>query len=301
MSQLQLRRAARSVFRAGQLVLRKTTPDAAVPVIVSGRTWAATRRSKRLAGAVEEMRLVVGDGPPQEEVELLAARYLRRMAWRGETRWHPSWINQQEVVGMEHLEQALALGRGCILSFVHHADWEGTFPSIARHGLEVHALGSSAMFQPRQALWLRAQKRMVESFPGAFVVDVGGGSPVVRDLLGRGHVVGIALDVPGHTPLHYLGHDLMLSSGGTRIAAAGDVPVIVETSTPDTSKTFEAARVTLSPPLLPHDFASSDALLAEIARLHEEAILAWPEAMDRPSTLLDLTMVREPTEYRIGA
>ena len=190
--------------------------------------------------------MVVGNERRQSEVDDLAAAYVRRMVWRSEARWHPQCINAQRVDGLGHLRQCLAAGRGCILSFVHHGDWEGAMPSLARHGFSVRLLGDTEFFDPGAPEWIRQTKRAIESIDGATVVDVAGGSAVVRDLLRQGHVVGIALDVPGHTPTRFLRQDLVLSSGGTRIAMDLNVPVVVLTSRRDAAGTGASGAVSCS-------------------------------------------------------
>jgi lauroyl/myristoyl acyltransferase len=292
------KRAVRSVRQVAGLLVRRCLPSALVPVVVIVRAGIARRRPARVADAEAGMRLVVGDERPADEIHELAHRYLHRMAWRGETRWHPEWINDQPVDGLEHLREALTAGRGCILSFVHHADWEGTFPSIARNGIAVDALGGSAMFEGRPPLWVRQQKKVVESVEGSVVVNVEGGTRMVLELSARGCVVAIAMDVPGHTPVRYLGHDLRLSSGGSRIAVDDEVPVVVLTSRRDPMSKVGGARIALLPPLMPSNFSSPADLLNEMASCHERAVLAWPEAMDRPATLLDQSLVRQPTVFR---
>ena len=110
----------------------------------------------------------------------------------------------------------------------------------------------------------------------------------------------IAIDPAGHTPTRFLGRELMLSSGGTRIAAERDVPVIVMTSARP-SEDWKAATVVLSPPLYPRDFDSPEALHAEVARQLEAAILARPEAMDTPVGLTGADNVRPSRTYRDAA
>jgi lauroyl/myristoyl acyltransferase len=242
--------------------------------------------------------MVVGHERRQSEVDDLAAAYVRRMVWRSEARWHPQSINTQRVDGLGHLRQCLAGGRGCILSFVHHGDWEGAIPSIARHGFSVRVLGDTEFFDPGAPEWIRQMKRAIESIGDAAVVDVAGGSAVVRDLLRRGCVMAIALDVPGHTPTRFLRQDLVLSSGGTRIAMDLKVPVVVLTSRRDAGHRRGRSRVVLQPPLIPDDFKSAEQLREAVIELQERAILAWPEAVDKPSRLIDSRKIRRPTEYR---
>ena len=110
----------------------------------------------------------------------------------------------------------------------------------------------------------------------------------------------IAIDPAGHTPTRFLGRDLMLSSGGTRIAMDLDVPVIVMTSQRPTTD-WTAATLVLSPPLHPRDFDSPQALHAAVASQLEAGIMAWPEAMDTPVGLTSADNVRPARTYREAA
>ncbi len=245
------------------------------------------------------MKIIMGDDISERELDRMATAYLRRMAWRKEARWHPSLFNRQKVVGFEHVLRALEAGKGCILSFAHHGDWEGMFPSVARCGVGVQVLAASVMFEAKQPLWLRQQALMIESADNTHLLDVAGGSTVVRELLRRHQLVAIALDVPGHTRYSFLGREMLLSSGGSRIAVETGSPVVVATQRrPEPGGWSLGATVVLHPPLWPDDFGSVHELALEMSSRHERAILAWPAGVDEPARLLDLSLVRQSTEYR---
>ena len=206
-------------------LLRRCTPSALVPAVVALRTWVGRRHAGRWANAVDEMRFVVGDDAPAEEVHHLAGAYIKRMAWRGENRWHPRLTNRQEVVGLEHLQAALAEGRGCIVSFVHHGDWAGMFPSIARLGIPLRVVSNPDVMES-EVPWLRQTARLITSNPGVELIDSRLGSSGVREALKAGSAVGVALDPPGHTLINIFGREVFASSGGSRIAMEGDIPIV---------------------------------------------------------------------------
>ena len=54
----------------------------------------------------------------------------------------------------------------------------------------------------------------------------------------------------------------------------------------------------LHPPLMPDEFESAEQLREAVIELQERAVLAWPEAVDKPSRLVDSRKIRRPTEYR---
>jgi lauroyl/myristoyl acyltransferase len=242
------------------------------------------------------MRFVVGDSASEAEIDRLADAHLKRASWLMETRWRPGLVNGQGVDGLENLRAALDEGKGCLLSFTHHGDYVGGFPSIARAGQPVTAIAASGMFDPEEPLWTEQHRRIITSVKGSTAVDVAGGSRVIRELLGQGKAVAIAIDFPGHTPIRFLGHDLQLSSGGTWIAIDMDVPVVVMTARRHPTKSLGSTTVVLSPALHPRNFGSPQELQQELARQLEAAILEWPEALEEPLRLTKRHIVRSQAQ-----
>ena len=291
-------RLTRQPRRLTNVAARRCLPEALVPALVDARSWIGRRRPGRWEEAQESMRFLMGSHHPANEIDALAHAYLRRASWRAESRWRPGLINRQDVVGLEHLDAALAEGKGCLLSFVHHGDYAGYFPSLAAAGQPVVAVGTASLFDPDSPLWHEQQRRVTTSVRGATVMDVSRGSAGIRELLSMGQSVAVALDFPGHTPTRMFGHDLLLSSGGTRIAMETDAPVVVMTSRRHPIRSLGGSSVVLSEPLRPRDFAGPEQLRAEMARQLEQSILAWPEATDEPLRMDKRHLVKAPTEYR---
>ena len=91
-------------------------------------------------------------------------------------------------------------------------------------------------------------------------------------------ILGIASDVPGRTPVTFLGRRVVGSFGAPRMATTTNSPVVLVTARRDAGGSY----LQLDPPLEPADFADPGALLDEMLRRHGEAILAWPEALESP-------------------
>lgn len=261
---------------------RRLVPDAFTPAIVTARSWVGWRRRGRPEYARESIRFILGDGLPEKELERLADAYQFCTTWRAESRIQHHLITHQEVVGLEHLQAALAEGKGCLLSFTHHGDYLGAASSVARKGFPIVTFALTSLWDPHGRLWQHQQLRAISSVPGKQVIKVSAGSAGIRDRLKNGEVVALAIDVPGHTPARMFGRDLMVSSGGVRIAAELDVPVVAMTSQRVRSNPIGGARVHLAPAVHPRDFASPEALHAELMRHFEAAILEWPEATEKP-------------------
>jgi lauroyl/myristoyl acyltransferase len=277
--------------------LRRCMPAALVPAVVALRTLIGRHHAGRRAKAVDQIRFVVGDGASETEVKKLANAYIKRMAWRAESRWHPRLTNRQEISGLENLQAALIEGRGCIISFFHHGDWEGMFGSIARWGIPVRVISSSDVMESPLP-WLRQAHRLITSVPGVELVDSRRGSSGVRESLAMGCAVAVALDPPGHTCIKIFGREVLASSGGSRIAMEGDIPVVRLTFKPVRGQRAAVGAITLEPPLWPRDFPSLDALMETMVTHQEQSVLNWPEAADQPkSRMLNRGLVRVPTEY----
>ena len=262
--------------------LHRCVPLALVPAVVELRSSIGRRRPGRWATAQESMRFVVGESAPEAEIDRLADAYLKRTSWRAEVRWRPKLVRNQPVEGLEHVRDALQLGRGCLVSYTHHGDFAGAFSSMARAGQPVTVLAASYFYDTAAPLWMVRHLRNGTSVEGVTVVDVAGGSRVVREALAQGSVVAIAIDFPGNTPVRFLGHDLHISSGGTWIAVDMDVPVVTMDSRPHPTRTYGGSTVVLSPALHPRDFESTADLQAHLMRHFEKTILAWPEAWRSP-------------------
>jgi lauroyl/myristoyl acyltransferase len=277
--------------------LRKLLPASLLPLVVLIRARLARLRPALWADAQAQMRFVVGDDQPDEVIDRLAAAYLKRSIWRGETRWHPELVTRQPVVGLEHLRPLHEAKTGFIINFVHHADYEGISPSLAWAGIPSHAVATSDMFSSDAPLWMQQSARLVDA-EGVTMLDVAVGSAGIREVLARGDAVAIATDQPGHTSVRFLGHELFLSSGAARIAIEMKVPMVMVSSRPNPDNPDGCAILTVTEPLRPEEFGSAEELLELMIRHHEQAFLAWPEAAEQPLRMLDRSLVREPTRHR---
>jgi lauroyl/myristoyl acyltransferase len=262
--------------------LRKVVPRSLVPLMVLVRAYLARLRPALWTDAQTQMRFVVGDDQPDAAIRRLAAAYLRRMIWRGESRWHPALVNRQQVVGVEHLRGLRDSGVGFLITFGHHGDYEGLGPSLARVGIPNHVMATSEMFAEVMPVWMRQQRLVVTSHEDVTLLDVAGGSAAIRKVLARGDAVCLATDVVGSTPIRFLGHDVHLASGGARIAFASNVPVVMVTSHRNPTAPGKCATLKVAAPLHPEEFAAPEDMLEAMVRHHELAILAWPEAAEYP-------------------
>jgi lauroyl/myristoyl acyltransferase len=257
--------------------LRARVPRALLPALVAARTRLAWRQPAVREDARAQMRFLLEQTELDPDIDAVARAYVRYQARRGELRWHPELLTSLPVQGIDHLLAARDRGRGVVLNFVHHGYYDGAFPSVARLGAPAHLVVYPYMLEDDAPLWLR-QHVKVGSSHGGTAVSAGVGTDGLLDLLRRGEVLAIASDVPGKTPISFVGRTVRGSFGAARLATVASAPVVVMTS----EENADGPVIRLHEPLDPADFAAPEALLQRMLAIHESVILRWPEATDLP-------------------
>ena len=256
--------------------LRRSLPPATVPWRARLATRLATRDPRVLERARQSMALLLDHARPDADLDALAVRYLAYQAWQNEARWHDSLSGPLRVEGLEHLRDTSG---GVVVSFLHHGPFLTIGSSLGRTGRDVQAMATPGLCGGEQAPWERQTQAVAER--GCTLFPVTEGSAGIRARLERGSVVVVALDVPGRTPVRFLGKQLVGSSGATRTAFATGCPVVNATIHRDVDGT---PFYRLDAPLHPDAFADPEALLHELLARQEPAVLAWPEAYYDPLT-----------------
>lgn len=258
--------------------VRRVVPPAAIP-------WLAKRRVDQLwqvpefrESQIRQMELLLAATPRAHEVPVLARRMAEHGMARRWLRWHPRVLINQRVEGLKWFHDR-DMTRPMLLSFMHHAQYEGMFPSLVRKGVPMHALGMAEVLSDDAPIDLRQHIKVASR--GVGIASTADGSAGLKELMVPGRVLAIASDVPSRSPVEFLGRRFRGSSGAARIAMSTDAPVTVVTSVRDGERSHH---LQVHEPLDPRDFGSPEELLAEMLRIHGEAILAWPEATDNPET-----------------
>lgn len=256
--------------------LRAATPAPLVPLVYRMRLSRDLRTPRVLAQAREHMEFLVGAARPDADVDALARGYLAWTRWRIETRWHIyRWHRPVPVEGVEHL----AAGRdGAVVNFLHHGAFERLGMSLAQHGHHIHMMMAPWFFEEPVAPFL-VQHRLITQEGCAEVFSSAEGSDGVRRRLESGGLVALATDMPGSTPVRFVGRELRGTFGAARLARETGRPVLVVTGRRGADGR-PAMRV--HEPLWPGDFSDAHALLDAMLRLHEPAVLAWPESYEEP-------------------
>jgi lauroyl/myristoyl acyltransferase len=257
--------------------IRSSIPRWLLPLVVGVRFRLAWSRAAVREDARAQMRFLLEHTRQDADINAVARDYVRYQVRRGELRWHPEMITSLRVDGIEHLLAARDEGRGVLLNFVHHGYYDGAFPSIARYGVRCRMVVYPYMLEPDAPLWIK-QHVALACTGGGTPVSAAVGNDGITDLLRQGEVVAIASDVPGRTPLSFVGRDVLGSFGAARLATDTNSPVIVMTSEEDTDGPF----IRLHEPFEPKRYQAPKELLQALLVIHESRQVRWPEATDLP-------------------
>ncbi|WP_139220533.1 hypothetical protein [Trujillonella endophytica] len=276
---MTLATAPKKRLLAAETPWRQRIPARLLPLLIDLRVRLAQRNAVVRETARLNMRFQLEKTRPGADVGAAATEYLRQMFWRAERRWRPELITNLPVEGADRVLAARDRdpSRGMVLTFMHHGVYDGQWASIDKAGIHAHVLGAAFVLSDDAPEYMKQHVRVCEM--GATAIHGDKGYRGITEALGEGKIVGIALDVPGSTPVEFVGRNVLGSFGAARAAFETNSPVIVLTAHKDPRA---AARIRLGEPIEPHDFPDAKALLAELLRRHEEAILEWPESQDRP-------------------
>jgi lauroyl/myristoyl acyltransferase len=253
--------------------IRRLTPPPLIPRLIRARTEAAWADPDYRRRAELQMRFLLGKSSRAGEIEEIAYRYIERQKWRDELRWHPRLICRQRVDGIDILRRDPS--RPMILNFMHHGQYDGLHPSLAYHGVPCHLVAAGQSMEGASAA--RRQHIKVVIRNGIIVREAGTAN--IAAVLKPGVTLSIASDVPGRTAVTFLGRRVLGSSGTAHLSFSTNTPVAVITTHPTGP---DSSHWRIHEPLEPTDFDAPLDMLTEILRIHEKAILAWPEAVDYP-------------------
>lgn len=223
--------------------------------------------------AHQHMEFLLGASQPGADIDAVAEAFMHVMARRASSRWQVKKVTSQPVDGVEAATRMQRKG-GSVLCFAHHGQYDGIAGSIHRTGLDVTAViddGTAATTWGRQHL--RLIRRGGELFPARL------GSKAILDVVASGKMAGLAVDVPGRTPVRFAERDVFGSFGAARLAYEAAVPVLLCTTH---RGDHGEPRLLLHEPVEARDFADAQELLVHIMAVHEKAILEWPEFYDAP-------------------
>jgi lauroyl/myristoyl acyltransferase len=259
--------------------VRSLIPVSALPALAKRRVDALYQDDAFRASQEAEMQFLLENTERAGEIPELSRAYTEFALLRGYRRWHPRHLTHQPVSGLEWLTTKRDPDRGVLLSFLHHAQYDGMFSSLGRQGVEMQAVVAPEAFDPATDVQLRQHYKVVASHKAVTLIPTSVGSAGLADVLKQKQVLAIASDVAGGTAVQFLGRELRCASGAPRFAIQTNSPVVIATSH---RQEDGSPRIQVHEPIEPGDFSEPADLLAEIMRRHEPAVLAWPEAFDSP-------------------
>jgi lauroyl/myristoyl acyltransferase len=258
--------------------IRRAIPLALVPGIVRRKVDKMWEDPAARAHAEAQMRFVLELTERAPEVPELARGYAEHMTTRQYLRFHPRAITRQPVRDIEWLTTRRDPDRGVVLSFAHHNSYDGLFGSLSRFGPPpIEIVMTPDFITPSAPIAYRQHKAVCAK--GGHILDSTSGTDVLAQVLERREVLAIASDFPGRTPVTYLGRKVLGSFGAPRLATSTNSPVVVVTTRRDDAG---APYLQVHPPLEPSAYDDPAALLDDILRIHGEAVLEWPEAVESP-------------------
>lgn len=275
--------------------VRRLIPVRALPGIARRRVDTLWGDEEYRAAQEAHMRYLLEYTVRAPEIPALAREYAEFAVLRGYRRWNPGHLTRQPVQGIEWLTTKRDPDRGVLLNFMHHGQYDGMFPSLARAGVAVHAVVAPEAFDPTSHIQLRQHFKVASMLPATTLVPASVGTAGLVELLEKRAVLAIASDVAGRTPITFLGRSMLGSFGAARLATETNSPVVLVTSHRGADGN---PWLQVHEPIEPSDFADPGDLLAEIIRRHEPAILAWPAAYDSPYRRLAVPAMEAAAEAK---
>jgi hypothetical protein len=261
--------------------LRRLVPaPVAMAALDLAQRIAVRRNPARLDAARATMDAVVGGTALEADVERLAFRHLCAWSHGWELMWRPWLLRGMPVVGADALA-GIEPGRGIVFSTVHLGPLVGVAQLPELLGAPVHvAVGDHQVVDvPRgyNGYQIEQLRRLLRDCGFSPVLAAGSARTFTRVLQAGGRVL-LNLDVPGKTPVRFLGKPVELMSGTARLAMSTDSVVVPLVALPHGRRW----QLHLGAPIDPREFDAWDELLQATATAVEEFVLQAPEYLETP-------------------
>lgn len=242
-------------------------------------TWKQSGAAREDALAVIET--IVGDTRSRSELAELAQQHLVEVEVERALFWQ-RWVRpRKDPLSTANLEQALASGRGVLVSVCHQGPMGPGHAAITSSQRTLYSTSAPWFFEEpshdhwgrRVARWRRqlyARNQRALSSVGAFAV--------LQLLLEGGELVLIQFDMPGSRETRFLGKPVMLTAGTARLAVQADALVLPMRN----RRVAHRVWADIEAPLDPRNFADDRALHEALAAVHERWILESPATLEDP-------------------
>lgn len=266
-------------LRASELLRRFVPLPVARAAIIAAHRAALARQPEKLAFARATVEAVVGGTAYDGDLDELAFQHLLIWSLGWEWAWRPWLVRKMPVVGLERLA-GLDHRRGVIFSRTHMGP-PGGVAALARAVGPIDQAVGSYLFEPNPPGYngyQNEQGRKLMTEAGIVMHNAGGSAAVLTDVLKRGGRVLLHFDVPGSTPVRFLGKTVEMKSGTARLAMDTDA-VVVPVSTLPRGRHWT---LHVDDPIDPRSFDDSAGLMQAVASVHERLVLAAPYRLESP-------------------
>lgn len=181
-------------------------------------------------------------------------------------------LSRTALHGAEHIDQALARGRGVVLATFHSGNWELSGLMLALSGYPITTVAGEQL----RAGWSEAVKDLKRRTGIRVLSPNAGLRELFRDLR-RNRVVVLHIDgdlFDTGTPVRFLGHDILAPRGPARLARVIGSPVALAYCRRNRRKHLHVFVETPEAP--PVSRAAEDALTAELMARVENRIVEDP-------------------------
>jgi benzoate-CoA ligase family protein len=233
---------------------------------------------KERSKAIGAMRALLGPAAGEDELERLGrAHLIEQLALRA-LFWQRPWTAQIDEPSSRHLREALASGRGVLLSHCHVGPYQRLDRARPLRARTSYLVPGSWFFEtPQNGAWGRRLARW-RNATRSRPVRAAGSFRIIQALLERGEAVFLAFDLPGPRPTNFLGKPTTMAEGTAQLAARTGALVVPMRA----RREGHRALVEAAPPLDPRELAGVDAVHEALAAVHERWILEMPAAMEDP-------------------
>lgn len=178
-------------------------------------------------------------------------------------------LRSVEVEGREHLESAVARGKGVVITCTHIGNWELAAVVLAHWGHTLHAVAGIQLNR-----WLSSAVRETKSELAIHTVSQEDGFRKLLRALDRGELVALMVDGDLYShgePVDFFGRDTRWPAGPGVLAQRTGASVVCGYCERVRPGRF---RIVIEPALDPADFASTTAMNAAVAAISARHIRA---------------------------
>jgi lauroyl/myristoyl acyltransferase/acyl carrier protein len=215
------------------------------------------------------------------EQEELARTHLAETIVNRALFWQRPWTARIDSDSSRRIEQALASGRGVLLSACHVGPYQRLDRIGPLRGRRTYLVPGAWFFErPSAGMWGRRVARWrkaTKSVP----VPASGSFRIVQTLLERGEAVFLFFDLPGPRQTRFLDKPAMLADGTAQLSVRTGALVLPLRARREGHRVHVEAGASIDP----RDLGGVDQLHERLAEIHSAWILENPAAMEDPKEI----------------